>query len=319
MSAILAMSNPAGASQISLFYDHRVSEFSEPAGVTSITEKNYSYDAEFARHDQEFTSRSPCCVTGSAKNVLKNEGGRFRNDEFGSVAEIFVGDAGAEPRSITAGGQLIYAVQPDSPDALDGGGFRISGTRLNAIRGSTASLNFSIFLHEVPDFDAIGDYDDLLLGPTVLEAQYTAVLFGGDIANPTPSLTINQSGFDRPIPEPDFVMGNGSAVSWDLGIVADTFDLGAAGVDVDDLLGVSFNWTVKVESEFGGFSGPVRASFFDPLSGAGGLQFSSEAEEVLLTAPDTDLAPVPLPAGGILLISALAGLVTRARSRQSHA
>ena len=207
ISAILIIPDLADASQVSLFYDHQVSEFSEPAGVTPTTSRNYDFDAEFSRHDQEFTSRNPCCVTGSARNIHKNEAGRSRNDEFGSVAEIFVGDAGAEPRSIEAGGQRIYAVQPQSQDVLTNGGFRISGTRLNAVRGSTASLNFSIFVHEVPDISAVGgNYDALLLGPTVIEAQYTAVLFGGDLSNPTPSLMINQSGFDRPIAEPNFVM-----------------------------------------------------------------------------------------------------------------
>ena len=253
-------------------------------------------------------------MTGEAKN-LHFTSPAITNDQFGSDVELEVGDAREELRSIAAGGQIIKAYR--GFDHLD---YRISRTQLDAINGSSAELYFSIFVHEVADIDSVVDYDELLFGPTLIGAQYSAVLSGGDRADPTPSLTISQSGFDSLLPEPDFTTGLGSAVSWTPGIIEGSLDLRSFGLGVDEFFAVSYNWGVKVENEYGGFSGPVSASFFDPLSGDGSFSFDANGTEIFLTgaADDPTVTPVPLPAGGTLMLTALAALGWRARRRKSE-
>lgn len=296
-AAICLGSLPATASVINIYTQHDVPEFTN----TNRVEATGLVDSDPVTLGRNITydSTQPCCVSGSARSVFKSEDPSFvADDEFGSRVEIRVGDAGAEDRTITAGGQIISHLRLDSQFLT----FRISNTKLIAARGSTAKLNFDMFIHEI---DGPGDADHVVSGPTMFEGQYEASLFGGNRADPDPSLTITQSGFQTDLPEPDFVEISGN-YEWDLGIFEGVVDMFALGLDVGDQFGMSYNWDVEVLSEFGN-SRTASASFFDPIGLEGGLALGISDHTIIPIGSTSVVDPsvVPLPAGVWLLGSGL--------------
>lgn len=295
---------PASASVIDLYLEHDVSEFTNVARTVA---SGKTIDEEITiERETTYDSTIPCCVSGSARSIYKSFGPTGVNDDqFGSRVEIKVGDAGAEDRTITAGGQITSYVRVTDQYLT----FRISKTKLQAAQGATAKLKFGLFLHEIPTpLTLPTTTQSVLNGPTLFEGQYESTLFGGNFSNPTAGLTINQSGFQTALPEADFYDAGVRNHEWDFGVFEGVVDIYAAGLKLGDEFGLNYTWDVEVHSEYGGFPGTASASFFDPLGSEGGLSldFSSQTE---IPLDGLTVSAVPLPAGMWLLGSGLMALL----------
>lgn len=306
----------ASAASVTLFSEHHVSEFSEPTGVVAQNEFIGPTETDTFVQDLSYTSIKPCCVTGSVSGYFATvgaSGATHPTDQFGSKARIRTVDVRSDVRTISAGGQLVYPAKFRG-DLADN--FRISNTKLKVRAASTARLKFVIAAHEIVD-QSKSEYpvNEVLMGPTLKLAQYSAELFGGDYRGEGASLTISQSGFDVSLPEPDFYLNRSTGYyEWDFGSFAGNFDLSSFGYTAGTTIGMSYTWGVEVEGNFEAF-----ASFYDPLSGDGGISFDRVDKEILPTTNGVSApAPVPLPAGGLLLLSGLISFWLRTRRIDSR-
>lgn len=308
---VVATSFAAEASVVSLSYGYDVEGVSPQIDFVQTPDVKISRSNPVVRVEQDETlpSTQPCCIKGSVRNVFQSKDEIIANDEFGSRVDIFVGDASPKTRTVRGDGQIFSLLEFNTVAAS---AFRISNTKMRAANNTIASVDFDVTIVEVPKTGTVS-VDDIQFGNVLKALSYEAVLSAGPFSNPSPQLSITQSGFDFPLPEPGFVqVGNG--YEWDFGVAEGLLDISSLGFSAGDRYGMMYSWSAEVETNGSGFA-ESYASFFDPLTGEGGFSLDTSDLTFLELGGDTAPAPVPLPAGFLLLMTGLASILMGKRCR----